>query len=191
MQQLAGRVAVVTGAASGIGRALAERFAKDRARRVICADINGEGAKATADSVGGRAFTTDVSKEADIQSLIETVEAEEGPIDLFCSNAGIGYGGGVEVDDARWQRIWDINLMAHVWAARHLVPRMAARGGGSPCSRTATHPGWPARSSSGPAPTGTRRSGPMTSSAPARPQSRSPSSLACPMTATIVTISAR
>ena len=124
------RIVVVTGAASGIGRALAQRFAKEGAKKVICADINGEGAKATADAIGGRAFTTDVSKEADIQSLIETVEAEEGPIDLFCSNAGIGYGGGVEVDDARWQRIWEINLMAHVWAARHLVPRMIARGGG-------------------------------------------------------------
>jgi NAD(P)-dependent dehydrogenase (short-subunit alcohol dehydrogenase family) len=128
--QVKDKIVVVTGAASGIGRALAQRFAKEGARRVICADINGEGAKATADEIGGRAFTTNVAKEADIQSLIETVEAEEGPIDLFCSNAGIGYGGGAEVDDARWQRIWDINVMAHVWAARHLVPRMAARGGG-------------------------------------------------------------
>ncbi len=128
--EIKGRIVVVTGAASGIGRALAQRFAKEGARRVICADINGEGAKATADGIGGRAFTTDVSKEADIQALIETVEAEEGPIDLFCSNAGIGYGGGAEVSDARWQRIWEINLMAHVWAARHLVPRMIARGGG-------------------------------------------------------------
>jgi NAD(P)-dependent dehydrogenase (short-subunit alcohol dehydrogenase family) len=128
--EIAGKIVVVTGAASGIGRALAQRFAKDGAKRVICADINGEGAKATADAIGGRAFTTNVAKEADIQSLIETVEAEEGPIDLFCSNAGIGYGGGAEVDDARWQRIWEINLMSHVWAARHLVPRMVARGGG-------------------------------------------------------------
>jgi NAD(P)-dependent dehydrogenase (short-subunit alcohol dehydrogenase family) len=128
--EIAGKIVVVTGAASGIGRALAQRFAKDGAKRVICADINGEGAKATADAIGGRAFTTNVAKESDIQSLIETVEAEEGPIDLFCSNAGIGYGGGAEVDDARWQRIWEINLMSHVWAARHLVPRMVARGGG-------------------------------------------------------------
>jgi len=128
--QIKDKIVVVTGAASGIGRALAVRFAKDGAKRVICADINGEGAKATADAVGGRAFTTNVAREADIRALIETVEAEEGPIDLFCSNAGIGYGGGAEVDDARWQRIWDINVMAHVWAARHLVPRMAARGGG-------------------------------------------------------------
>jgi NAD(P)-dependent dehydrogenase (short-subunit alcohol dehydrogenase family) len=124
------RIVVVTGAASGIGRALAQRFAKEGARRVICSDINADGVKAVAAEIGGRAFVANVGKEADIQSMIETVEAEEGPIDLFCSNAGIGYGGGAEVSDARWQRIWDINLMAHVWAARHLVPRMAARGGG-------------------------------------------------------------
>ncbi|MGZ3402345.1 MAG: SDR family oxidoreductase, partial [Phenylobacterium sp.] len=76
------------------------------------------------------AYRTDVSKEADIVALIETVEKDHGPIDLFCSNAGIGVGGGAETPDADWQRIWDINVMAHVWAARHLVPRMAARGGG-------------------------------------------------------------
>ena len=124
------RIVVVTGAASGIGRALAQRFAREGAKRVICSDINAEGVKAVAAEVGGRAFVTNVAKEADIQSMIETVEAEEGPIDLFCSNAGIGYGGGAEVSDERWQRIWDINLMAHVWAARHLVPRMTERGGG-------------------------------------------------------------
>ncbi|HEY3800042.1 MAG TPA: SDR family NAD(P)-dependent oxidoreductase [Caulobacteraceae bacterium] len=125
-----GRIVVVTGAASGIGRALAQRFAKDGAKLVVCADLNGEGAKATAEGIGGVAFTTDVSKEADVQTLIETVERDHGPIDLFCSNAGIGTGGGVETSNERWQRIWDINVMAHVWAARHLVPRMVARGGG-------------------------------------------------------------
>jgi NAD(P)-dependent dehydrogenase (short-subunit alcohol dehydrogenase family) len=124
------RIVVVTGAASGIGRALAQRFAKEGAKRVICSDINADGVKVVAAEVGGRAFVTNVGKEADIQSMIETVEAEEGPIDLFCSNAGIGYGGGAEVSNERWQRIWDINVMAHVWAARHMVPLMAARGEG-------------------------------------------------------------
>jgi len=124
------KIVVVTGAASGIGRALAQRFAAEGAKAVVCADRDEAGAKATADGIGGRAFRTDVSKEADIVALIETVEAEVGPIDLFCSNAGIGVGGGAETPDADWQRIWDINVMAHVWAARHLVPRMAARGGG-------------------------------------------------------------
>ena len=121
---------VVTGAASGIGKALAERFAADGAKFVACADLNGDGAKAVADAIGQPAFSCDVSKEAEIQSLIETVEAEHGPIDLFCSNAGIGFAGGAEVENDKWQLIWEVNVMAHVWAARHLVPRMAARGGG-------------------------------------------------------------
>ena len=128
--QIKNRIVVVTGAASGIGRALARRFATEGAKLVVCSDINGEGAAATAKEIGGIAFTTNVGKEADIKHLIETVETEHGPIDLFCSNAGIGIGGGSEVSDDRWQRIWDINVMAHVWAARHLVPRMIARGGG-------------------------------------------------------------
>ncbi|HEY0300095.1 MAG TPA: SDR family oxidoreductase [Rhizomicrobium sp.] len=128
--QIRDRIVVITGAASGIGKALAQRFAKDGARLVVSADLDGEGAKATAAETGGVAFTTDVSKEEDIRHLIETVEKDHGPIDLFCSNAGIGYGGGAEVSNERWDRIWDINVMAHVWAARHLVPRMAARGGG-------------------------------------------------------------
>ena len=124
------RIVVVTGAASGIGRALAQRFASEGARLVVCADINSTGAAAIAQEIGGIAVPTDVAKETDIKSLIETVETQHGPIDLFCSNAGIGIGGGVEVSDERWQAIWDINVMAHVWAARHLVPRMIARGGG-------------------------------------------------------------
>jgi NAD(P)-dependent dehydrogenase (short-subunit alcohol dehydrogenase family) len=124
------RIVVVTGAASGIGRALARRFAAEGAKLVVCSDRNGDGVRAVAEEVGGIAFETDVSKEADIQSMIETVETEHGPIDLFCSNAGIGIGGGEEVPDDGWQRIWDINVMAHVWAARHMVPRMAARGEG-------------------------------------------------------------
>ena len=97
---------------------------------MVCSDRNGYGVRAVAKEVGGIAFETDVSKEADIKSMIETVDAEHGPIDLFCSNAGIGIGGGAEASDEGWQRIWDINVMAHVWAARHLVPRMVARGGG-------------------------------------------------------------
>lgn len=132
--QIKDKIVVVTGAASGIGKALAERFHKEGAKLVVCADRNGDGAAATAKDVKGVAFTTDVANEADIQYLVETVEKEHGPIDLFFSNAGIGYGGGAEVANDRWDRIWDVNVMAHVWAARHLVPRMAARGGGYLCS---------------------------------------------------------
>lgn len=124
------RIVVVTGAASGIGRALARRFAKDGAKLVVCSDIDGEGALAVSRETGGIAVTTNVAVESDIRHLIERVESDHGPIDLFCSNAGIGIGGGAEVSNEGWQRIWDINVMAHVWAARHLVPRMIARGGG-------------------------------------------------------------
>lgn len=128
--ELKDKITVITGAASGIGKALAHRFRAEGARLVVCSDRNGEGVRAVAEEVDGVAFETDVGKEADIQRLIETVEAEHGPIDLFFSNAGIGIGGGAEVSNDRWQRIWDINVMAHVWAARHLIPRMTARGGG-------------------------------------------------------------
>jgi len=128
--ELKDKITVITGAASGIGKALAMRFKAEGAKLIVCADRNGEGARATAKDVGGVAFETDVSKEADIQRLIETVEKDHGPIDLFFSNAGIGVGGGAETSNVDWQRIWDINVMAHVWAARHLVPLMAARGGG-------------------------------------------------------------
>ncbi len=124
------RIIVITGAASGIGRAMAQRFAAEGPKLIVCADRDETGARATAAQVGGVAFKVDVSVEAEIQWLIETVETDHGPIDLFCSNAGIGVAGGAEASNDAWQRIWDINVMAHVWAARHLVPRMTARGGG-------------------------------------------------------------
>jgi NAD(P)-dependent dehydrogenase (short-subunit alcohol dehydrogenase family) len=121
---------VVTGAASGIGRALARRFAADGARTVVAADIDGDGAAAVATEVGGSAARVDVSAEAEIAQLVDQVEREHGPIDLFCSNAGILAVGGHELADETWRRSLDVNVMAHVWAARHLVPRMLERGGG-------------------------------------------------------------
>jgi NAD(P)-dependent dehydrogenase (short-subunit alcohol dehydrogenase family) len=124
------RLVVVTGAASGIGRALAHRFADAGARRVVVADRDTEGLERVAAEIGGVAVPTDVSVEAEIASLIERTEAEHGPIDLFCSNAGILVVGGPEVPDDRWRQIIDVNVMAHVWSARHLLPRMLERGGG-------------------------------------------------------------
>jgi NAD(P)-dependent dehydrogenase (short-subunit alcohol dehydrogenase family) len=124
------RIVVVTGAASGIGRALALRFAEAGAKRVVCADIDEAGAVATAGEIGGIGRRVNVASEVEIKALIDDVEAQEGPIDLFCSNAGIGIPGGPEVPNEDWQRIWDINVMAHVFAARHIVPRMISRGGG-------------------------------------------------------------
>ncbi|TMM55287.1 SDR family oxidoreductase [Sulfitobacter sabulilitoris] len=124
------KIIVVTGAASGIGRALCHRFAQEGARHVICVDRDATGVAQTAADMGGTAITVDVSREAEITAMIDRVEAELGPIDLFCSNAGISIAGGVEVPNDDWQRIWDINVMSHVWAARKLVPLMTARGGG-------------------------------------------------------------
>jgi NAD(P)-dependent dehydrogenase (short-subunit alcohol dehydrogenase family) len=128
--ELKDRIIVVTGAASGIGRALARRFDQEGAKLVVCADLDGDGAAATAAEIGGVAYTVNVGVEDDVQELIESVERDHRAIDLFCSNAGISASGGPEVANGDWQRIWDVNLMAHVYAARHLVPRMAERGGG-------------------------------------------------------------
>ena len=128
--ELKDKIVVVTGAANGIGRAMAFRFAKENAKAVICADLDENGANETARQINGIGKKLDVSDPNAIADLIEQTENDIGPIDLFCSNAGILMAGGVEVPDDQWQKIWDVNLMSHVWAARYLVPRMAARGGG-------------------------------------------------------------
>ncbi len=128
--QLKDRVVAVTGAASGIGRAMAHRFQQEGARAVICVDINGDEVRAVAAEMGGVAYQVDVSREEEIRHLIESVERQVGPIDLFCSNAGIGPAGDIDFPDEDWQNIWEINVMAHIRAARHLVPRMLERGGG-------------------------------------------------------------
>jgi len=125
-----GKVVVVTGGASGIGRAMARRFAADRAKHVVVADLDGKGAAAVAAEIGGSHRQVDVGKEADIVALIDSTEREHGAIELFCSNAGIGIGRGIDAPDSAWQKIWEVNLMSHVYAARNLIPRMVARGGG-------------------------------------------------------------
>ena len=128
--ELEGKVIVVTGAASGIGRALVRRFHAEGARALVAADLDAAGARAVAGEIGGLGLGADVSVEADVANLIETTEREVGPIDLFCSNAGIGVGPGLDSPIDEWQRSWDVNVMGHVYAARHLVPRMIERGGG-------------------------------------------------------------
>jgi NAD(P)-dependent dehydrogenase (short-subunit alcohol dehydrogenase family) len=124
------KIIVVTGAASGIGKALASRFKADGAKQIVAVDLNEPGAKATADDLGCIAMGADVSSESDIQNVIESTEANVGPIDLFCSNAGIGMGPDLSSPNDEWQKSWDVNVMPHVYAARHLVPRMIQRGGG-------------------------------------------------------------
>jgi NAD(P)-dependent dehydrogenase (short-subunit alcohol dehydrogenase family) len=125
--QLTNRVIVVTGGARGIGRALARRFAAEQAKAVVVADIDGVGARATADEIGGTSVQCDVSREVDVKRLINEVEASHGRIDVFCSNAGVAVGGGPDAADSDWQRIWEVNVMAHVFVARHALPGMLAR----------------------------------------------------------------
>jgi NAD(P)-dependent dehydrogenase (short-subunit alcohol dehydrogenase family) len=129
---LADRVIVVTGAGSGIGKALAERFAKEAPRALVLADINAEAVEAVAEGVGGVAVQTDVGREDQIKALIARAREVAGPIDVFFSNAGVGGPGGgpLEAPDEEWERTWQINVMAHVWAARALLPEMLERGDG-------------------------------------------------------------
>ena len=128
------KVVVVTGAASGIGKSLCERFAKEGARAVVASDIDQAGTEATAADIAGAteslAVTCDVGKELEVARLAATAEERFGQIDLFCSNAGIFTPGGEEVSTEAWQRIWDINVMSHIFAARAALPGMLARGEG-------------------------------------------------------------
>ena len=97
------KIIIITGAANGIGRAMAIRFAAQGAKKIICADLDENGVRETAKQIDGVAHKLDVSREADISALIEATETDVGPIDLYCSNAGISIAGGVEVDDEGWQ----------------------------------------------------------------------------------------
>ena len=128
--KVADKVVAVTGGARGIGRALARRFAKEGARHVAVADLDEVGARSIATELRGSSMRVDVSHEAEVAAFIDATERNHGPIDLFCSNAGIGVGRGLDTPNEVWQKIWEVNLMAHVYAARHLVPRMIERGGG-------------------------------------------------------------
>jgi NAD(P)-dependent dehydrogenase (short-subunit alcohol dehydrogenase family) len=128
---LESRHIVVTGGGSGIGRAMIERFAQDNPRGLVVVDRNAAAARAVAASVDGLAVTADVSVESDVLRVIKEAESAYGPIDVFCSNAGISQPvGALGVTDEEWQRYWNVHVMAHVWAARALVPAMVERGEG-------------------------------------------------------------
>jgi NAD(P)-dependent dehydrogenase (short-subunit alcohol dehydrogenase family) len=125
------RVVVVTGGANGIGRALCRRFAAEGARGVVVADLDGQAASAVAEEFGGLPVKVDVAIEADVTELVDQAIALYGQIDLFCSNAGIGgIPGGVDIPNEFWERIWRVNVMAHVYAARAVLPGMLDRGDG-------------------------------------------------------------
>ena len=128
--RLTGKVVVVTGGGNGIGRALCRRFAAEGAKAIVVADMNTATAQQVADEIGGTAITADVSREADVVTLVTQTIAQHGAIDLFCSNAGIAVNGDEHTADAGWARCWDVNVMAHVYAARAVVPHMLERGGG-------------------------------------------------------------
>lgn len=128
--QIKGKVVVVTGGANGIGRALCLRFAKEGARLVACADVDEDnGFKVLKEIEEGRGafFACDVSKEDQVKFLVDTVTGAAGGVDIFCSNAGIGTTGGPEASDRDWKRSWNINVMAHVYAARAVLPQMLKR----------------------------------------------------------------
>lgn len=130
--ELSGRTFVVTGGASGIGKAMAERFAREAAHGIVVADLDGEGAERVASELPAQAIGVqcDVSDDAAVGDLIARAEDEFGQIDVFCANAGIGTGSGLDVSDDVWKRVLDVNLLAHVYAARRLVPGWVERGEG-------------------------------------------------------------
>ena len=133
--ELAGKLVVVTGGANGIGRALCERFHAEGARKVVVVDLEESNARSVAQGIDGDAYGVDVRDESAIKAMVDKVEAEHGPIDLFCSNAGIIALDGepwwaTSAPNETWQAMWDIHVMSHVYAARACLPSMLERGSG-------------------------------------------------------------
>ena len=128
--ELDGRVVVVTGGGRGIGAALCRRFKAAGARAVVVVDRDHEAAEAVAGEIGATAVPADVTVETDVRAMAGRVLERWGVIDVFCSNAGIGVAGGPEVADDAWQRSWMVHVMAHVYAARAVLPAMIDRGEG-------------------------------------------------------------
>lgn len=128
--EIEGKVAIVTGAGAGIGAALAEAISMRKARLVIVADIDGDKALAVAEKIGGISFQTDVSNENEVQAMVTSIENKYGPIGLFCSNAGFVTSAGLEDTNERIQKMWDVHVMSHIYAARSVLPQMISNGEG-------------------------------------------------------------
>jgi NAD(P)-dependent dehydrogenase (short-subunit alcohol dehydrogenase family) len=129
--EIAGKHVVVTGAAGGIGSALAARFVEEGARAVVASDLDEAKLTPIAEGIGAQPIAADVGREDNVKRLIDEATAANGPIDIFVSNAGVpGLNGGAEVPDDVWDLSWRVNVMAHVWACRQLVPQMTERGEG-------------------------------------------------------------
>jgi NAD(P)-dependent dehydrogenase (short-subunit alcohol dehydrogenase family) len=126
------KIAVITGAAGGIGSALARRFAAEGAAGLVLADLGADALDALAAELGGVALArrTDVSDPEALAGLVADAEARFGRVDLFCSNAGLAFGSGIDAPAEDWARAWSVNVMAHVYAARAVLPGMLSRGSG-------------------------------------------------------------
>jgi NAD(P)-dependent dehydrogenase (short-subunit alcohol dehydrogenase family) len=124
------QVVVITGAGSGIGAAMAGRFASESPRALILADLDLDSAREVAAGIGATALQVDVADPVSNDRLIDETEDRFGPIDLYCANAGIGFAGDEQTPPARWDHMWQVNLMSHVHAARRLIPGWLARGEG-------------------------------------------------------------
>lgn len=129
--ELKDKVVVITGGSGGIGRAMAKAFLAQGAKAIMLADLDAAAVAAAAKEVGCDGMACDVTQEAQIQALVRQTVEKYGPIDLFCSNAGAS-GAGVLTDAANevWQKQWDLHVMAHLYAARAVLPSMIERRGG-------------------------------------------------------------
>jgi NAD(P)-dependent dehydrogenase (short-subunit alcohol dehydrogenase family) len=129
--ELRDKVVVITGGSGGIGRAMARAFLDEGAKGVMLADLDPRAVQAAAEALGCAGMACDVTDEAQIVALVRATEERFGPVDLFCSNAGAGGGGGLtDAPNEVWQKQWELHVMAHLYAARAVLPSMIARGSG-------------------------------------------------------------
>lgn len=129
--ELKDRIAVITGGSGGIGRAMAKAFLAEGARTVVLADLNEAATKTAAEQLGCDGVACDVTDEQQIIDLVEHTQQQHGPVDLFCSNAGaISEGVLTDAANEEWQRLWDLHVMSHIYAARAVLPSMIERGNG-------------------------------------------------------------